>query len=437
MKAAVIGLGYVGAVTSACLADLGHDVVGMDVDSLKVEEIQAGRSPIVEPRLADLIAAGRDSGRLRASGELASAVADCDVALVCVGTPARSDGPVDLQHVERVTAEIGRELASRDSFLAIVYRSTMPPGTVEGNLLHVLERESSRQADRDFGVAMAPEFLREGSGVDDFFDPPFTVAGVREDRTLALVSELFAPLERPLHALAVNQAESLKYACNAFHAVKVTFANEIGRILSALDVDAREVMRIFCLDDRLNISPAYLRPGFAFGGSCLPKDLRALTHVARMHDVEAPMLAGVVPSNDHHVRLGLRRILDTGARDVALLGLSFKSQTDDLRDSPYVDLAETLLGKGVRLRIFDPIVNPERLIGANRRYVDTHLPHLGEILVSTPEEALQGATVAVLGTADPSAIRAVSELRPDHVLDLHGGLGDDIEALPGYQGIAW
>ena len=437
MKVAVIGLGYVGAVTSACLAELGHDVVGMDVDSMKVEEIEGGHSPIVEPRLAELVAAGRASGRLRATLSLSSALGDCNVAIICVGTPARSDGTVDLEHVERVTAEIGHELAHRDTFLAVVYRSTMPPGTVEGSLMRVLERESSRVADQDFGVAMAPEFLREGSGVDDFFDPPFTVAGVRENRTLQLLTDLFAPLDRPLHVLAINEAESLKYACNAFHAVKITFANEMGRILSSLDVDAREVMRIFCLDDKLNISTSYLRPAFAFGGSCLPKDLQALMHVARVHDVAAPMLTGVIPSNDHHVRLGLRRVLDTGAREIALLGLSFKPQTDDLRDSPYVDLAETLVGKGLRLRIFDPIVNPERLVGANRRYMERHLPHLHEMLVSTPEQALRGANVAVIGTADPSAIRAIVEMQPDHVLDLHGGLGPDVEALPGYEGIAW
>ena len=437
MKVAVIGLGYVGAVTAACLAELGHDVVGMDVDSMKVDEIEAGRSPIVEPRLAALIASGRASGRLRATLELSSAISDADVAIVCVGTPARSDGTVDLAHLEHVTGEVGRELSQRETFLAVVYRSTMPPGTIEGNLMRALELESSKLADEDFGVAMAPEFLREGSGVDDFFDPPFTAAGVRDDRTLRLVTDLFAPLDRPLHALTIDEAASLKYACNAFHAVKVTFANEMGRILGALDVDAREVMRIFCLDDRLNISTSYLRPGFAFGGSCLPKDLRALMHVARVHDVEAQMLTGVVPSNEHHIRLALRQILDTGAREIALLGLSFKPQTDDLRDSPYVDLAEALVGKGVQLRIFDPIVNPARLVGANRRYMESHLPHLHEMLVSTPEQALRDVKVAVIGTADPAAVRALVELPPDHVLDLHGGLGVEVEALPGYQGIAW
>lgn len=437
MKVTVIGLGYVGAVTAACLAELGHDVVGIDVDQVKVDEIDAGHSPIVEPRLEELIASGRASGRLRATRELRPAVASCDLVIVSVGTPARSDGTVDLGHVERVTAEIGAELARRDRFLAVVYRSTVPPGTVDGVLRPILEHASSRTADDDFGVAMVPEFLREGSGVNDFFDPPFTAAGTHDERTLGLVSDLFAPLGRPTHAVSIEAAESLKYACNAFHAVKITFANEIGRMLSELDVDAREVMRVFCLDDRLNISTAYLRPGFAFGGSCLPKDLRALMHVARVHDVDVPMLGNVARSNESHIQLGVRRVLDTGAREVALLGLSFKPETDDLRDSPYVELAETLVGKGVQLRIFDPIVNPERLIGANRRYVQSRLPHLREMLVSTPEEALERASVAIIGTAVERAVRALVESSPEHVLDLHGGLGPEVEGLPGYTGIAW
>jgi len=433
----VVGLGYVGAVTAACLAELGHAVVGVDVDRQKVDEIKAGRSPIVEPRLEELVAAGRESGRLKATTDLAEGLRTCDVVMVCVGTPARSDGTVNLEHVERVSAEIGRELARAGRFVAVVYRSTVPPGTVDGQLRPVLERESSLRADDDFGVAMAPEFLREGSGVADFFEPPFIVAGVRDERTLAIVTELFAGLERPTHALSIEQAESLKYACNAYHALKITFANEVGRLLGAVGVDAREVMEVFCQDGRLNISTAYLRPGFAFGGSCLPKDMRALMHVARVHDVDVPVLTGILRSNESHLRLAVRRVLDAEAREVALLGLSFKPETDDLRESPYVELAETLVGKGVRLRIYDPIVNPERLIGANRRYIESHLPHLQEMLVSTPDAALNGVRVAVVGTSDSATVKALVAARPDHVLDVHGRLGADAEALPGYEGIAW
>ena len=437
MDVAVVGLGYVGAVTSACLAEMGHNVVGVDVDRQKVDEIQAGRSPIVEPRLEELVAAGRKTERLRATTDLAGALGRCDVVMVCVGTPARSDGTVNLEHVERVSAEIGRELARAEKFVAVVYRSTVPPGTVDGQLRPVLERESSRRANDDFGVAMAPEFLREGSGIADFFEPPFIVAGVRDERTLAVVTDLFAGLERPTHALSIEQAESLKYACNAFHALKITFANEVGRLLGAVGVDARDVMQVFCEDERLNISTAYLRPGFSFGGSCLPKDMRALMHLARIHDVDVPMLTGILRSNESHLRLAVRRVLDAEAREVALLGLSFKPETDDLRESPYVELAETLVGKGVRLRIYDPIVNPDRLIGANRRYIESHLPHLQEMLVPTAEAALAEARVAVVGTSDTDTIRALVAARPDHVFDVHGRLGAEAEALPGYEGIAW
>jgi GDP-mannose 6-dehydrogenase len=437
MNVAVIGLGYVGAVTSACLADMGHAVVGVDVDRQKVDEIEAGRSPIVEPRLEELVASGRESGRLQVTTGLAEALRKCDLVMVCVGTPARSDGTVNLEHVERVSGELGRELASADRFRAVVYRSTVPPGTVDGRLRPVLERESSLRADDDFGVAMAPEFLREGSGVSDFFEPPFIVAGVRDDRTLSIVTELFAGLERPTHALTIEQAESLKYACNAYHALKITFANEVGRLLGAVGVDAREVMQVFCEDEHLNISTAYLRPGFAFGGSCLPKDMRALMHLARVNDVETPVLTGILRSNESHLRSAVRRVLDSEARDVALLGLSFKPETDDLRESPYVELAETLVGKGIRLRIYDPIVNPDRLIGANRRYIESHLPHLQEMLVSTPDAALDGVRVAVVGTSDSATIRALVAARPDHVLDVHGRLGAEAEALQGYEGIAW
>jgi GDP-mannose 6-dehydrogenase len=433
----VVGLGYVGAVTAACLAELGHTVVGVDVDRQKVDEIEAGRTPIVEPRLEELVAAGRKSGRLQVTTDLAGALRACDIVMVCVGTPARSDGTVNLEHVDRVSTEIGRELSRADKFIAVVYRSTVPPGTVDGRLRPMLERESALRADEDFGVAMAPEFLREGSGVADFFEPPFIVAGVRDERTLGIVTELFAGLERPTHALTIEQAESLKYACNAYHALKITFANEVGRLLGAVGVDAREVMQVFCEDERLNISTAYLRPGFAFGGSCLPKDMRALMHLARVNDVDTPVLTGILRSNESHLRLAVRRILDAEARDVAMLGLSFKPETDDLRESPYVELAETLVGKGVRLRIYDPIVNPDRLIGANRRYIESHLPHLQEMLVSTPDAALDGVSVAVAGTSDSATIRALVAARPDHVLDVHGRLGADAEALPGYEGIAW
>jgi GDP-mannose 6-dehydrogenase len=437
MKVVVVGLGYVGAVTAACLSKLGHTVVGVDIDPNKLEPLEHGISPIVEPGLDELVASGRKSNRLRVSSDLSASAHEADVVMVSVGTPARSDGTVDLSFVERVTEELGAVIAERSSFLAIIYRSTVPPGTVDGRMRPILEDVSGRRADDAFGVGMVPEFLREGSSVEDFLAPPFTVAGVRDDRTLDVVRQTFAAIEQPVHPLSIEAAESLKYACNAYHAVKITFANEIGRLLSAVDVDTRDVMRVFCEDQRLNISPAYLRPGFAFGGSCLPKDLRALMHIARIADVDVPMLNGVMRSNESHVRLATRRILDSRERVIALLGLSFKPQTDDLRESPYVELAEILVGKGLEVRIFDPIIHPARLFGANRQYVEQHLPHLRRMLLSTPVDALRGAGVAVVGTSDGTALRALLDARPRLILDLHGSVSPELEALPGYSGIAW
>ena len=437
MKVVIVGLGYVGAVTAACLSKLGHSVIGVDVDPHKLEPLERGVSPIVEPGLGELVAAGRASGALRVSSDLAAAAADADIVLVSVGTPSRSDGTVDLGFVERVTEELGQVVAARTSFLAVVYRSTVPPGTVDGRLRPIIERTSGRRAGEHFGVAMVPEFLREGSSVADFFAPPFTVAGVRDDRTLELVTDTFPTNEQAIHTVSIEAAESIKYACNAYHALKITFANEMGRLLSAVDVDARDVMRVFCEDRQLNISAAYLRPGFSFGGSCLPKDLRALMHIARISDVDLPMLNGVMRSNESHLRLAMRRILDSGERAVALLGLSFKPQTDDLRESPYVELAELLVGKGLDVRIFDPIIQPDRLFGSNRQYIEQRLPHLQRMLCSTADEALRGAGVVVVATSDRDALQAVIEAPPRVVLDLDGSVGPDVEALPGYSGIAW
>ncbi|HEY7438848.1 MAG TPA: nucleotide sugar dehydrogenase [Acidimicrobiia bacterium] len=435
MRIAVVGLGYVGSVTTACLAHQQHDVIGIDTDTHKIELIASGRSPIIEPRLSELTADAVANGRLTVTTELSEAVGAVDVVLICVGTPARGDGSVELQFVERVTKELGESIAASGRFVAVAYRSTMPPGTIEGRLLPLLRDAAG--GDEHFGVAMCPEFLREGSGVDDFLDPPFTVVGTNDARVRSTLEELFAPLGKPVHTMSIDAAASLKYACNAFHALKVTFANEMGRVLQTLDVDARDVMRVFVEDHDLNISPAYLRPGFAFGGSCLPKDLQGFLRLARANNVDVPMLSAVMPSNEQHLRELIRHVIETGERDVALLGLSFKPQTDDLRESPYVELAETLLGKGITVRIYDPIVNPDQLFGTNLRYVTTHLPHLERMLCTSPAEAMRDCKVALVGTADAAVARALVDAAPQHVFDLHGGLGSEIEALSGYRGIAW
>ncbi len=441
MKAAVFGLGYVGTVTAACLSSTGHEVCGVDPEEAKVSMVTRGASPVVEPHLDELVAAGVAAGSLSATVDPTRALAGADVSLICVGTPSSPHGSTDLSYIRRAAKEIGQALATNgppdSGFHSIVVRSTVPPGTVERELIPALETEIGAPVGTFFGVAMCPEFLREGSGVADFFDPPFTVVGTADPRVANAVERLFSFLERPLRIVPVRTAEGLKYACNAFHAMKVSFANEIARLYGPLGVDARGVMELFCEDDRLNISPRYLQPGFAFGGSCLPKDLRSLLYLGRMNSVELPLLTGTLVSNELTVRDVVKRVLSTGARNVALLGLSFKMQTDDLRESPNVELAETLLGKGFALRIFDPIIQPSRLLGTNLHYVQSKLPHLRSLLADSAAEALKEADVAVVSSNASCMIDALVENPPPVVIDLTGRLGERVEALPGYQGTGW
>jgi GDP-mannose 6-dehydrogenase len=441
VKVAVFGLGYVGSVTAACLASQGHDVWGVDPEPTKVDMINRGESPVVESGLDDLIGRGVAGGRLRATTEAGDAVAGAEISLVCVGTPSSPPGSTDLSFILRAIRDIGQSLASRglpaSGFHSVVVRSTVPPGTVEGPVTSALEDEVGRSVGDGFGAAMCPEFLREGTGLADFFDPPFTVIGTADERVAKALDELFSFLERPVRVVPVRTAEGLKYACNAFHATKVSFANEISRLYRALGVDARTVMDLFCEDDRLNISTAYLRPGFAFGGSCLPKDLRSLMYLARMNSVDLPLLSGTMASNDIAVHDVVQRAIASDGRKVAILGLSFKMLTDDLRESPNVHLAETLLGKGFDIRIYDPIVQPSRLVGANLHYVHSRLPHLGRLLSDSARTALEGADLAVVSSRADDVVEALLAEPPPRIIDLTGRLGPAVEALPGYQGAGW
>jgi GDP-mannose 6-dehydrogenase len=445
MKVAVFGLGYVGTVTAAGLASRGHEVVGVDVDANKVEAISQGRSPVVEPGIDELISEGVASGLLRATTDSRVAVERADVSLICVGTPSASNGDTDLTYVARALEDL------RDAMFvtappasgrhAVVMRSTVPPGTGAGVVAPVFAGAGLAPG-WTVGTAMCPAFLREGCGVKDFFDPPFVVVGTADDAVAADLEELFSFLGQDVHRVEVGTAEALKYACNAFHATKVSFANEMARVFRFYGVDAREVMEIFCEDTKLNLAPTYLRPGFAFGGSCLPKDLRALQHLARMSGVDVPLLAGTTLTNDLVVRGVVERIIASQHRRVAILGLSFKMDTDDLRESPNVELAERLIGKGFDVRIYDPIINPERLVGANLRHVEAKLPHLNRLLTRTPEEALADAEVVVVASAEPGLLAALAastegESAPRVVIDLHGKLGADIEGLVGYEGVGW
>lgn len=438
MKIAVFGLGYVGTVTAAGLAHSGHTVVGVDVDETKVEAFGAGRSPVVEPGIAELVEAGVQAGRLRATTSVEMALERTDLSLICVGTPSGAHGSTDLSYLERVVAEIraamGRATPPASGFHAVVVRSTVPPGTVDRVVAPVFAEPGPGW---EVGTAMCPEFLREGVSVKDFFAPPFIVVGTADERARAAVGELFSFLDLDLHHVAVVTAEALKYACNAFHATKVSFANELARVFRGYGVDSREVMEIFCQDTTLNIAPSYLRPGFAFGGSCLPKDLRSLQHMARTQGVDTPLLSGTALTNELVVRDVVERVIETGRRRVALLGLSFKADTDDLRESPCVELAERLLGKGFEVRIYDPIVNPDALVGANRRHVEARLPHLSRLLACTPEQALENAEVVLVSSTAEPVLAALADLAPEHVIDLSGRLGDRIERLPGYSGVGW
>ncbi len=438
MKVAVFGLGYVGAVTAAGLAHSGHTVIGVDVDDAKVAAINAGESPVVEPGIIDLIRNSVESGRLCATTSASEAIEHADLSLICVGTPSGSHGSTDLSYIEKVVAEI-REAMTRvappaSGFHAVVVRSTVPPGTVDRVVAPVFVEPVPGW---EVGAAMCPEFLREGVSVKDFFGPPFVVVGTASEKARATVAELFGFLDLETRQVATSTAESLKYACNAFHATKVSFANELSRVFRGFGVDSREVMEIFCEDTKLNIASTYLRPGFAYGGSCLPKDLRSLQHMARMNGVDAPLLAGTSLTNELVVRDIVERVIATGRRHVALIGLSFKADTDDLRESPNVELAERLLGKGFEVRIYDPIINPDRLVGANLRHVQARLPHLNRLLARTPEEALEGAEVVLVSASSEGVTDALRAAAPAHVIDLSGRLDAEVEEMAGYSGVGW
>jgi GDP-mannose 6-dehydrogenase len=440
MRIAIFGLGYVGTVTAAGLASQGHDVCGVDVDLVKVDHIRAGRSPVVEPDIDNLITTAVMSGRLTATTDPGSALDRADVSLVCVGTPSAPHGGTDLAYLRRAVEDIRRGFAvarpPASGFHAVVVRSTVPPGTVD-SVVRPTFAAHSLPAGWAVGTAMCPEFLREGSGVADFFNPPFVVVGTADERVASRLTEMLEFLDCEIRVVDVRSAEALKYACNAFHAVKVSFANELARIFRAFDVDSREVMRVFSEDTILNISSAYLSPGFAFGGSCLPKDLRALLDMARVNVVDVPLLAGTLRTNELVIADVVDRLIASRYRTVALLGLSFKMDTDDLRESPNVELAERLIGKGFDVRIYDPIVNPEQLLGSNLRFVESRLPHLRRLLFATPGEALNGADVALVATSDRAVIAELRTSPPKWIFDLHGRLGAEIERLPGYEGIGW
>ena len=422
MRVSVLGLGYVGCVTAACLARAGHEVIGCDVNPEKVSLVAAGRSPIVEPGLDALIADVVAAGRLQATTSPAEAVAGSELSLVCVGTPSRPNGQLDLTALERVGEALGQAVGSLDRSHLVVLRSTVLPGTTEHTFIPAIERGAGHGLGGRVGIAVNPEFMREGSSLQDFAAPPITVVGSDSAAVADKLRELYASVQAPFVHTSVRTAEMTKYVSNAFHALKVCFANEVGNVATALGADAQEVMRLFLLDRKLNVSEAYLRPGFAFGGSCLPKDVRALQYAARAADVTVPLLSGILPSNELQVRLGVEAVLSARRRRVGVVGLSFKSGTDDLRESPMVVLVETLIGKGCDVRILDRNVSIARLVGANRRYIEHEIPHIASLMCSDPGALVHHAEILVIGNPGEEAAAVLAAAGPAHlVVDLTRG----------------
>ena len=422
MRISVFGLGYVGCVTGACFARLGHEVLGVDINKDKVAMVNAAASPIVEPGLGELLVEVVGKGRFRATTSTEEAVTSSDLALLCVGTPGRANGQLGLDALEHVGKEIGTALHGRADPYTVVLRSTVLPGTTERVLVPALRAGAGGKFSCTLGVSVNPEFMREGSSLRDFAHPPFTLVGCDDPETVPLLQSLYAGVDAPFIHTAVRTAEMVKYVSNAFHALKVCFANEIGDACEAFEVDVHEVIRIFLTDRKLNVSEAYLRPGFAFGGSCLPKDLRALLYAARTADVSLPLLSAILPSNEAQIRRGVEAVLLPRKRRVGVVGLSFKPGTDDLRESPMVALVEVLIGKGLDVRILDPNVAVARLVGANRRYIEEEIPHIASLMCEDLTTLLDHADVLVIGNSGEEAALAVAAARPHHiVIDLTRG----------------
>jgi GDP-mannose 6-dehydrogenase len=415
----ILGMGYVGCVSAACFAHLGHQVIGVDTNPSKVEMLESGRSPIVESRMTELVAAGHASGRLRATTDASAAIRDSDISFVCVGTPGMRNGNIDLGHLQRVSAEIGCALRAKNRYHTVVVRSTVLPGTTESLFVPAIERASTGRDGTDFAVCYNPEFMREGSAVADFLEPPHTIIGASAARSLEPVRQLYNGIGGVTFETTIPVAEMVKYVSNAFHALKIGFANEVGTLCKNLGVDTESVIQIFKADTKLNISSAYLSPGFAFGGSCLPKDLRALNYRAKELDLCLPLLESISRSNAEHLERATEMVLRTAKTKVAMLGLSFKAATDDLRESPHVWLVKRLLGEGRQIRIWDENVSLGRLIGSNRQYIEQVIPHVGSLLCSSLNEALESSEVIVIGTREVDPITLWQSLRPEQmVIDL-------------------
>jgi GDP-mannose 6-dehydrogenase len=437
-KVSVFGLGYVGTVTAACLASKGTPVIGVDLSTSKVEQLASGSSPIVEPGVPELAKAAHAAGTLHATNDSAAAVMQSDISFLCVGTPSLRSGKLDLGHVEPVCREIGLALKKKSSFHLVVLRSTVLPGTAENIVIPALEQSSGKRMGKDFGVCVNPEFMREGVAVSDFLEPAMTIIGASSSEHASWLRDLYRWASGRIFETSFRSAEMVKYVCNAWHATKVAFANEVGTLAKELQVDAESVIEIFTADDKLNISASYLKPGFAFGGSCLPKDVRALNYRAKELDLHLPLFESLLPSNDEHLKRAIDMVLASGKRNVALLGLSFKAATDDLRESPQVQLVKHLIGEGRNIKIWDDNVSLGHLIGSNRDYIEKTIPHIGSLLVGDLGECVRNAEVVVIGTRGIPRDKLTANLRPDHiVVDLVNLEKNRRPSLEKYEGICW
>jgi len=437
LRISVFGLGYVGTVSAACLANEGHTVFGVDPVGTKIDLINQGHSPIIEADISELLAANVKSGRLRATDESTQAILDTDLSFICVGTPSQPNGNLDLTFIRRVCEQIGQALKQKAVRHTVVIRSTILPGTMRNIVIPVLEEFSGKKAGKDFGVCNNPEFLREGSAVKDFKAPPKTVIGEIDKASGDLLASLYEKLNAPLIRTDMETAEMVKYVDNSWHALKIGFANEIGNLAKAFDIDAHAVMNIFCQDKKLNISPAYLMPGFAFGGSCLPKDLRALAYQAKMHDLQLPIMNSILPSNEMQVSRGMQLIMEKGHRKIGILGFSFKAGTDDLRESPMIEVIERLLGKGHDLRVYDKNVHIASLVGANRDFILNRIPHISKLMVEKMDAVLDHAETVVIGNKDPDFQSVPGRLRNGQVLVDFVRIDNRRSEKGKYDGICW
>jgi len=438
LNIAIIGMGYVGCVSAACLASAGHTVVGVDISPEKVDLINAGKSPIIEKDIDELVSTTVKAGKLSATSDVAMAIANSDLSMICVGTPSRANGSLELQYIRNSVADVANALKDRTSYHVVTIRSTMLPGTLEEVVLPLLEEKSGKKVGDEIGLCVNPEFLREGTAIADYRNPPFTLVGAWDEKSAAPLQQVYRDLDQPFLQVEIREAEMVKYSCNIFHALKVGFANEIGVMCKALQIDSHKVMDIFKQDKELNISTSYLTPGFAFGGSCLPKDLRAVTHKAKQLDVSIPILEAILPSNQIHIDRAFKLVQKTNCKKIGILGLSFKAGTDDLRESPIVQLAEQLLGKGYEILIYDANVIMANLLGANKQFIEQVIPHLAKLLNGSLDAVVESSDVLILGQGMGEFDGLQNKITDKHhIIDLVRALENSSDTQSHYQGICW